>query len=159
MFLFGCCFILFFQIVNWLLFKLNLNIFYSVGQSHKISSEFNHQKQASKVERRVGIHYHNCNLVDCVLLILESLRNRRSCITNGFFFQQNFSFKTKKMNNYKSQECRHTSKTPFSFCTTDITNSVSTFYRRHQLLQCQHLSVKFTADSLIRHVIISPGIF
>ena len=62
------------------------------------------------------------------------------------------------MNNLKFQGHRRNSKTPSSVC-TDVTNSVFTFYRRGFLLQRQHLSVKFTAETLIRRAIISPGIF
>ena len=64
------------------------------------------------------------------------------------------------MNDFKSYERRRTSRIPFSCCIySDVNNRVSTFYKRRLLLQRRHVSVKFTAASLIRRAMISPGIF
>ena len=61
------------------------------------------------------------------------------------------------MNNLKSPGDRRTFKTLFSFY-TDVIDDVFTFKRGHLLLERQHLSVKFTADLLIRRGIISSWI-
>ena len=91
-------------------------------------------------------------------MTLECLSNKRSWFTNGYFFQQNFSCKTKKMSNFKSQggASEHVKRRFHS-----IETSLTAFPRSKDaslLLERQHLSVKFTSDSLIRHGIISPGI-